>query len=105
MPSYDPDSLIGRTFFYQKTTMVSVSKKIMETSQELDDIHDKTVDNINFLIKVGQGRSKTILSYDQILDHLEQENQQDQFYNYRAITVHKGPLSKKDPSYKGCLYI
>ena len=30
------------------------------------------------------------------LDHLEQENQQDQFYKFRAITGHKGPSSWVD---------
>ena len=76
MPSYDPDSLIGRTFLLPKDNngkclRATISKKIIVTSQELDDIHYKTVDNINFLIRDGQGRSETILSYNQILDHLE----------------------------------
>ena len=73
MPSYDPDRLIGTTFLLPKGNngeclRATISKKIIETSQEQDDIHDNTVDNINFLIKVGQGRSERILSYNQILE-------------------------------------
>ena len=106
---YDPDSLIGRIVLLQNDNKceclrATISKKIIEPLEEIDDIHHKTVDNINFLIKLGQGRSETILSYNQMLDHLEQENQQDQFYKLRAITAHKKPLSKKDSDYKGCLY-
>ena len=82
MPSDDPDSLIGRTFLIPKDNngeclRATISKRIIETSQEPDDIHGKAVDNINFLMKVGQGKFETSLSYNQILDHLEQENQQD----------------------------
>ena len=68
MPSYDPYSLIGRTFLLPKENgeclRATISEKIIETSQELDDIHDNTVDNVIFLIGVGQGRSETILSYN-----------------------------------------
>ena len=47
MPSYDPDHLIGRTFLLQKDNnakclKATISKIIIETSQELDDINDKS---------------------------------------------------------------
>ena len=44
---------------------------MMETSQQLEDLHEQNIDNISFLVKVGQGRSEAILSYNQILDNLE----------------------------------
>ena len=63
------------------------------------------VDNINFLLDVGQGRSQAIISYDQVLNYLEKENQEDEsLYKFRAITDHHGPLEKDDPNYNGSLY-
>ena len=35
------------------------------------------VDNINFLLDVGQGRSQAIISYNQVLNYLEKDNQED----------------------------
>ena len=36
------------------------------------------VDNINFWLDVGQGRSQAIISYNQVLNDLEKENQEDE---------------------------
>ena len=47
------------------------------------------VDNINFLLDVGQGRSQTIISYNQVLNDLEKENQDDEtLYKFRALHQH-----------------
>ena len=44
------------------------------------------------------------MSYVQILDHLEQQEQQEDLYKFRAITGHQGPLSPQDENYKGSKY-
>ena len=63
------------------------------------------VDKINFLLDVGQGRSQAIISYNQVLNYLEKDNQEDDsLYKFRAIPNHHGPLKKSDPSYIGSLY-
>ena len=47
------------------------------------------VDNINVLSDVGQGRSQAIISYNQVLNYLEKEHQEDEsLYKFRAITDH-----------------
>ena len=63
------------------------------------------VDNINFLLDVGQQRSQAIISYNQVLNYLEKENQEDEsLYKFRAITDHHGPLKKNDLNSSGSLY-
>ena len=63
------------------------------------------VDNINFLLDVGQGRSQAIISYNQVLNYLEKDNQEDgSLYKFRATTNHHEPLKKSDPNYNGSLY-
>ena len=44
------------------------------------------------------------MSYVQILDHLDQQEQQEDLYKFRAITGHRGPLSPQDENYKGSKY-
>ena len=63
------------------------------------------VDNINVLLDVGQGRSQAIISYNQVLNYLEKEHQEDEsLYKFRAITDYHGPLKKNDLNYNGSLY-
>ena len=55
---------------------------------------------------MGQGRSQAIISYNQVLNYLEKDNQEDEsLYKFRAITGHHEPLKKNDPKYNGGFYI
>ena len=44
------------------------------------------------------------MSYVQILDHLDHQEQHEDLYKFRAITGHQGPLSPQDENYKGSKY-
>ena len=109
MAEYTPDGLIGRTFLLAKNEQgeslrATIKRKVIETSKLLDDQHDNAIDKINFHLDVGQGRAEAIMSYVQILDHLDQQEQQEDLYKFRAITGHQGPLSPQDENYKGSKY-
>ena len=106
MAEYNPDDLIGRTFQLPKNEQgerlrATIKRKVTETSKLLDDQHDNAIDKINFHLDVGQGRAEAIMSYVQILDHLDHQEQQEDLYKFRAITGHQGPLSPQDENYKG----
>ena len=83
MDEYNPDDVIGRTFILapnQKCERhrASIKQKIIEISPKLDEDHTAMVDNVNFLLDVGQGRSQAIISYIEVLNYLEKENQDDE---------------------------
>ena len=83
----------------------SIKQKVIEISDKLNEDQTTMVDNINFLLDVGQGRSQAIISYNQVLNYLEKANQEDEsLYKFRAITGHQGPLKKNDPNYNSSLY-
>ena len=77
-----------------------MKRKVIETSKLLDDQHDNAIDKINFHLDFGQGRAEAIMSYVQILDHHDQQEQQEDLYKFRAITGHQGPLSPRDEKYQ-----
>ena len=97
MAEYNPDDLIGRTFFLPPNQKgerhrASTTQKVIEISEKLDTDQNDVVDNINFLLDVGQGRSQAIISYNQVLHYLEKANREDDsLYKFRAITNHHGP--------------
>ena len=106
---YNPDDLIGRTFLLPKNEQgerlrATIKRKVIETSKVLDDQHDNAIDKINFHLDVGQGRAEAIMSYVQILDHLDQQEQQEDLYKFRVITCHQGPLLPQDENYKVSKY-
>ena len=76
----------------------------IETSKLLDNQHENAIDKINFHLDVGQGRAKAIMSYVQILNHLDHQEQQEDLYKFRAITGHQGLLSPQDENYKDSKY-
>ena len=110
MAEYNPDDLLGRTFLLSpnqksESHRASIQQKVIEISQKLDEDQNAKVDNINFLLDVGRGRSQVILSYNQVLNYLERKHQLDEsLYKFRATTDHHGPLKKDDPNYNGSIY-
>ena len=106
MAEYNPDDLIGRTFLLPPSQegerhRASIKQKVTEISEKLVEDQSAVVDNINFLLDAGQGRSQAIISYNQVLNYLEKDNQDDSLYKFRAITNHHRPLKKSDPNYNG----
>ena len=74
MPEFDPDSLIGRTFLLPleengERLKTKVTKKVDE---EIDSEDGNMISYINFILDIGQGEVEEPITYDQLLDHLEQ---------------------------------
>ena len=70
-------------------------------------IHRK--ENINFILGIGNGKLEELISYDQLLDHLETAHENDiemdeELFKFRAIIGHQGPLKARDSDWKGSKY-
>ena len=113
MPEFDPDDLIGRTFLLPshengKRLRAKVTKKVVE---EIEAHYHHGIPNINFILNIGEGKVEELItySYNQLLDHLkqaeDQNNSMDQeLYKFRAIIGHEDPLRATDPNWKGSKY-
>ena len=78
MAEYNPDDLIGRTFLLPKNEqgerlIATIKRKVIETSQLLDNQHENAIDKINFHLDVGQGRAEVteLRQPLQVQSHLE----------------------------------
>ena len=108
MPEFDPDNLIGRTFLLPpqengERLRAKVTKKVVE---EIEAADGNRIPNINFILHIGEGKVEELITYNQLLDHLEQADEQDnsmdqELYTFRAIIGHEGPLKATDPNWKG----
>ena len=67
------------------------------------------VENIIFILDIGNGKVEELISYNQLLEHLENAQAHDmgmdqELYRFRAIIGHQGPLLASDPDWKGSKY-
>ena len=110
MPTIDPESLLGRTFLKEteedgQRFRTRIVRMIIDKEAELQ----KDPKYIKFLCEVDGDVADEILTYNEILDHIERdnkdvENDTEQVFNFRQITAHQGPLRTTDKDYKGSTY-
>ena len=108
MPKLDPDDLIVRIFLLPpqengEKLRAKVTKKVVE---EIEAADGNGIPSINFILDIGEGKVEELITYNQLLDHLEQAEEQDnsmdqELYKFRAIIGQKGPLKATDPHWKG----
>ena len=72
----------------------------------IDQDNGQRVENINFILDIGNGKVEELISYNQLLEHLENAQDHDmgmdqELYRFRAIIEHQGPLVASDPDWKG----
>ena len=85
------------------------AKVTREVVEIIDQDNYQRIENINFILDIGNGKVEELISYNQLLEHLENAQDHDMFmdqelYRFRAIIGHQGPLLASDPDWKGSKY-
>ena len=76
-----------------------VTRKVVRI---IDQENDHRIENINFILDIGSGKVEELISYNQLLDHLETTQDNDlgidqELFKFRAIIGDQGPLKATDP--------
>lgn len=105
MPTIDPSSLIGRTFLLDpKENGERHRAKIVEAIIE----NDKDVANSPGLVKfrctVNDEEYEDIVTYNDIMSHIEKDQTEEGVWKFKSITAHQGPLNTTDANYMGSKY-
>ena len=111
MPIFDPSDLIGRTFLLPPEVngerhRAKVTRQVVEI---IDQDNGQRVGNINLILDIGSGKVEELISYNQLLEHLQNAKDHDlgmdqELSRFRSITGHQGPLLASDPDWKGSKY-
>ena len=111
MPTFDPSDLIGRTFLLPpeengERHRAKVTRQVVEI---IDQDNGQRIENINSILDIGNGKVDMLISYNQLLEHLEIAQDHDmgmdqELYRFRVIIGHQGPLLTSDPDWKGSKY-
>ena len=108
MPTFDPTDLIGRIFILHPEEngmrhRAKVTRKVVEI---IDQGNGHRVENINFILDIGNGKVEELISCNQLLECLENAQDNDmgmdqERFEFRAIIGHQSPLAALDPDWKG----
>ena len=111
MPTFDPTDLIGRTFLLPpeengKRHTAKITRNVVEI---IDQQNGHRVENINFILDIGNGKVEELISHNQLLEHLENAQDNDmgmdqELFKFRSIIGHQGSLAASDPDWKGSKY-
>ena len=109
---FDPDELIGKTYLMDKQDngerfRAKVVSKVIEQHENAQK-GLKDLGKTKFIVSI-ENQPNQIVDYNTVLDHvnsqLENEaNDDEPFYNFKAIVGHQGPLRSSHPDYKGSSY-
>ena len=104
MPSFDPEDLIGRTFLLPpeengERDRAKLTRIVVEIIDQDDGYR---LEDINYILDIGQGKVEESICYNQLLYHLEiaQENyigMDQELFEFRAIIGHQGLLKATHP--------
>ena len=110
MPVFDPIDIIGRTFLSEpqedgQRFRVRIVRALDDHVRELS----QQPDRLQFVCSVNDDQFEEIMSYNDILQHLERTQAEDDVdgntvWRFKRISGHQGPLSRNDPDYKGSSY-
>ena len=83
-----------------------MTRKVVEVIEKAE---GKRVQNLSYFLGIGNGKVEEIISYNQLVDHLEAETNEDyeisdDLFKFRALICHQGPLKPTDPNCKGCKF-
>ena len=108
MPTFHPSDLIGRTFLLpsEENGERHRAKATRQVVKIIDQDNVQRVENINFILDIGNGKVEELISYNLLLEHLENAQDNDmgkdqELYRLRAIIGHRGPLLASDPDWNG----
>ena len=73
MPTFDPEDLIGRMFILPpeangESHRAKVTRKVVEI---IDHENGHRVENISFNLDISNGKVEELISYNQLLEHIE----------------------------------
>ena len=97
---------MGRTFLKQPTEDgTRYRAKIVRKIIEMDENEEK----IKFLVKLPDDDQDKILAYNEILDIIqdqydEEQSNTNQQWTFKGITAHERPLTPRHHNYKGSQY-
>ncbi len=99
----DPNDFVGRTFLVDdKDSPQRLRARVIQAI----DKHDAELgaDQVKFKIAIGDDEWDDLLTYGELMDYIEDQEQEQILWRYKRIIAHQGPIKPGDPDYNGSTY-
>ena len=100
VPKFTPEELIGLTFLHERDNGDRVRAQVMK---KIIDNDAQNHQNIKMLIEIDD--VEELIAYNELSDIIEQQHEDDldkeDFYTFKDILDHQGPLKSSHKDYKG----
>ena len=105
MHKFNPNDLIGRTFLLDKQEngekhRARIVKQVKDHNHNLDEQPER----VKFICSINNDLYEEILSYNEVLNHIENDQNNGILWKYKRIVGHEGPLTEDDETYNGSSY-
>ena len=103
MPIIDPEELVGKVLSVTQEEGETTRIKIIEAINEHQDDSSRSKPAVKFKCSVNNDAYEEVLSYNQILEYLEKDDN-DIVWKFKDIIGHPGPLQPNHKDYMGSMY-
>ena len=101
-PVFEPSDLVGRTFLMDpKEDGQQYRAKIMEALEDQESDLEQNPTRIKFMVSINDEELEEVMTYSEVLDYIQCDEENEIIWKFRKITSHEGPLTPNHPSYKG----
>ena len=104
MPIVDYSDLINRTFLHPDGEGEIRRTRIVEALDNQDAEREANPEYRKYRCVVDETGHEEVLTYNELLDHLEKDSKTEHVWKFRRIIGHEGPLRPGDKGYKGSAY-
>jgi hypothetical protein len=105
LPRFSIEEIMGRTFLFDTKDGQKLRAQVI---RKINDQDAKNHQNIKLLCNVGDDGAEEIITYQEICDLLEEQDNQDRdedrLWTFKQIVGHTGPLTYKDEKWQGSQY-
>jgi transposase InsO family protein len=105
MVHVDTSELIGKTFLLDPQEDGTRHRaRIVEMLDDHQYSNANSKEHVRFRLSVNDAKYEEIMSYGELLAHINKDEEQEVLWRYKRILGHQGPLAPDDPSYNGSTY-
>jgi hypothetical protein len=105
MVHVDTSELIGKTFLMEGNEEGTKHRaRIVEMIEDQQYAHLNSKEHTKFRVSVNNDTYENIMTYGEILNYLNKDDEQEVLCKYKRIVGHQGPLVSTDKDYNGSNY-
>ena len=104
-PVFKPDDLIGRTFLMDhRDDGQRFRARIVELLEDHESDVEQNPTRLKFRCSVNDDEFEELISYNDLINYIEHDEETSVFWKFKRIVGHEGPLTSDHPSYNGSSY-